>query len=273
MKLKDLYKKVFTPSVSPDLTSTPNAAVERLKAREYRHAKSRPEHNGTLIPETDARTAEKERLVLQFRKWLDAQPEIPAARMDTPETGKQTDLYSLFAEFIALKGEIKIESRQFKSAFDDFRKTLELLETGYKVLQKEAEGRIEGAKEIRFLATQSFIVELLEIRDRVEDSQQVMATLKPKILKRKYRKKKALLSSMKQGQTMLLNRIEKLLQNHDVLPIEAAGQPFDPHKMRAVEIDCKPKKENGIVLTELRKGYTRHDEVIRVAEVKVNKCA
>ena len=46
---------------------------------------------------------------------------------------------------------------------------------------------------------------------------------------------------------------------------------LDPHTMNAVEIDRDPKIDNGIVLEELRKGFLFEDQVLRIAEVKVNK--
>jgi len=41
--------------------------------------------------------------------------------------------------------------------------------------------------------------------------------------------------------------------------------------MSVLEIDYKPALEKGIVLEELRKGFFYKDQVLRLAEVKVNK--
>jgi molecular chaperone GrpE len=41
--------------------------------------------------------------------------------------------------------------------------------------------------------------------------------------------------------------------------------------MRAVEMDSQPHLENGIVTGELRKGFLWEEDVLRLAEVKVNK--
>ena len=38
-------------------------------------------------------------------------------------------------------------------------------------------------------------------------------------------------------------------------PIEAVGQPFDPHLHEAVMTHEDPEQEDGIVLEEFRKGY------------------
>ena len=41
--------------------------------------------------------------------------------------------------------------------------------------------------------------------------------------------------------------------------------------MSAVEISHDPKLDNGIVIEELRKGFLFEENVLRLAEVKVNK--
>jgi molecular chaperone GrpE len=46
---------------------------------------------------------------------------------------------------------------------------------------------------------------------------------------------------------------------------------LDPVTMTAVETGNNLKVENGIVLEELRKGFLYKDQVLRLAEVKVNR--
>jgi molecular chaperone GrpE len=61
------------------------------------------------------------------------------------------------------------------------------------------------------------------------------------------------------------------LQRYQVLPIDCVGKALDPHTMNAVEIAHDPKVANGTVVEELRKGFLFENEVLRLAEVKVNK--
>ena len=70
---------------------------------------------------------------------------------------------------------------------------------------------------------------------------------------------------------MTLKRFEQLLQRHNVQAIDCIGKLLDPCTMSAVEIDRNPKLENGIVIEELRKGFLFEGNVLRLAEVKVNK--
>ena len=74
-----------------------------------------------------------------------------------------------------------------------------------------------------------------------------------------------------QGQAMTIKRLDQLLQRYQVSPVECLGELLDPVTMRAVETSCLPKLENGMVLEELRKGFIYQGQVLRLAEVRVNK--
>jgi molecular chaperone GrpE len=56
-----------------------------------------------------------------------------------------------------------------------------------------------------------------------------------------------------------------------VVALPVQGQPLDPHTMRVAEVDQRPDLANGIVTEELRKGYLWQGELLRLAEVKVNR--
>lgn len=61
----------------------------------------------------------------------------------------------------------------------------------------------------------------------------------------------------------------KLLKNEGLEEIEVLGKPYDPHN--AEVIDMKEGKEDNMVLTVLRKGYTYNGQLLRVAQVAVSK--
>jgi molecular chaperone GrpE len=70
---------------------------------------------------------------------------------------------------------------------------------------------------------------------------------------------------------MTLRRLEQLLACYQISPLEALNKPLDLHCMQAVEVEYQPQLKNGIVTGELRKGFMWEEEVLRQAEVKVNK--
>ena len=64
-----------------------------------------------------------------------------------------------------------------------------------------------------------------------------------------------------------------LLQRHGIDPVEALGQPFDPHRHEAVAVGHDPRQPDQIVLEVVQRGYCRGDKVFRPAKVIVNDWA
>ena len=62
-----------------------------------------------------------------------------------------------------------------------------------------------------------------------------------------------------------------MLTERHVRPVEAVGGQFDPNIMRVLSTECDATRVVGEVLSEARRGYTRDDELLRLAEVIVNK--
>ncbi len=66
-------------------------------------------------------------------------------------------------------------------------------------------------------------------------------------------------------------RLQKVLKDRQVLPIQTESPFFDPHWHQAVEVVADPARENGFILEELSKGYVWKDQVLREANVKIVK--
>ncbi|MBZ4193025.1 MAG: nucleotide exchange factor GrpE [Candidatus Contendobacter sp.] len=212
----------------------------------------------------------KEYLLEQFSTALDALPDAPEA----DEAGRRTDLYSLFAELVALKNEVRLESRQVKTAFDEFRAVFETLQASQTQLGGELERAHSAVPEQRRATLKPLLLELVELRDRFEAGLQVLHHYRPTRWVRwlgRRRRERDLLQAVAQGQDISLRRLEQLLNAQQVVALAAEGQPLDPHTMRAAELDQRPGLANGIVTEELRRGYLWQGELLRLAEVKVNR--
>lgn len=227
----------------------------------------------SLRPAAEVLAQKKDLLLHQFKNWLDNLPAVPEPVPDADNLDRQIDLYSLFLEFAALKSEVKIESRQFKSAFDQFESTLSLLKVGYDAIKKGSEVPPVDPAELKAAVLHKILPEILIIRDRIADSVAILAQLSPKMIrkKRKYQKKRQWIQKLQEGQAMLLERVDKFLRTQGVTPIAAIGKNFDPHCMQAVAVAQVKNQPNAMVLEEIRKGFLLGDQVLRVAEVKVNK--
>ena len=214
----------------------------------------------------------KEQVLERFRAYLDPLPDAALAEPD--EENRQTDLYSLFGELAVLKNELRLESRQVKTALDEFRAVFETLQISQTQLGGELDRARAALPEQRRAALKPVLLELVELRDRLEAGLRVMQNYRPTVLSRLFglrRRERALLQAITQGQDISLRRLEQLLNNQQVTALAVLGQPLDPHTMRAAELDHRSDLANGIVTEELRKGYLWQGELLRLAEVKVNR--
>jgi molecular chaperone GrpE len=71
-----------------------------------------------------------------------------------------------------------------------------------------------------------------------------------------------------EGVRLIQRKLLKLLEGEGVTPIEALGQPFDPHLHEAVVVD-EDAQEPHAVVAELRRGYKLRDKVLRPTLVRV----
>ena len=70
------------------------------------------------------------------------------------------------------------------------------------------------------------------------------------------------------GIYLIYRKLQQLLENAGVTPIQAEGQTFDPHFHEAV---AHVDGEEGKVISEVQRGYKMHDRVLRPAMVVVGK--
>ena len=212
----------------------------------------------------------KQQLLERFRAYLDAQPEAAPDEL----TENRTDLYSLFSELVALKNEVRLESRQVKTALDEFRAVFATLQTSQDQLSNELDRARNAVPDQQRAALKPVLLELVELRDRFEAGLRVLHNYHPTLWVRvlgRRRRDRNLLQAIAQGQDISLRRLDQILNAQQVIPLAAEGQPLDPHTMRAAELDERPDLANGIVTEELRKGYLWRGELLRLAEVKVNR--
>jgi molecular chaperone GrpE len=205
----------------------------------------------------------KERLIAQFRAYLDTDP--------VDEETQQTDLFSLFTELAALRNEVKLESRQVKNALDLFKGTFDTLQSSHDQLISELEHcRSEQNRQIRE-NTRTLLLAFLDVYDRLEAGMTTLNSYTSSSWIHFCKREIRLIRGLQEGQAMTLRRLDNLLASYRVRPLFVLNKPLDPHCMRAVEVDSQPNTINGIVTGELRKGFMWEEEVLRPAEVKVNK--
>lgn len=205
-----------------------------------------------------------EELTRQFRAFLEERPELPP-----PEEGE--DSFSLHAALVALKNEVRIEARQFKGALDDFRQAFAAIDRNNSRLADSLAHLTAEREDERRNTLTPLLKGLLELYDKLEASIPPEESPPAGFWARARRREHKLRQAHRQGQLMLLARLETLLAEHGMQPMHTLGAPFDPEQMRAIERIHRPELADGVVVEEYRRGFTREGVVFRPAEVAVNR--
>lgn len=204
---------------------------------------------------------DKETLIQQFRAYLEESETPP------PPGEESVDLFRLFTELAALKNEVRIESRQVKEALDRFRGLVAPLQEGLDAARAENQRlKADKGQELRPL-----LLELVELRDRLVAGLDGADAPPRKLLQRLCRQERELLAGWREGQGMILRRLDQLLAARGVKAVAVLQRPLDPHIARAVAVDQRQDVADGVVVAELRAGFLWRDELLRPAEVVVNR--
>lgn len=207
----------------------------------------------------------KERLVEQFRACLDSDPD------DAIDEGESIDLSTLLAEMAALKNEVRLQARQFKSALEQTQALSDALGEHKQALARDLERARAQAAEAKAQAERGLLLGLLELRDRLQAGLDAQTAWRPSPLLRLLGDAQRHSRSLREGSALTLQRLDELLASHRVRPIAALGQALDPQCMQAVGIEWAPQAAEGVVLRELRRGFQQGTVLLRSAEVIVNK--
>ena len=73
-----------------------------------------------------------------------------------------------------------------------------------------------------------------------------------------------------EGVRLVGERFAKVLRDHNIVPIEAVGRPFDPTFHEAVLQQPSHELPAGTVLEEVAQGYLMHDRVLRPSRVIIS---
>jgi molecular chaperone GrpE len=210
---------------------------------------------------------QKSELLEDFQRYLQQSHIEPLANTEQP------DLNTLLSEMVSLKTEVKTESRQFKNTLDTLSEVLDNVQEDNKNLSAELSANTERLEQQKDAIVKKMLLEVVDIYERLSISLDILQNYRPvkSLFKNSRTKDINFIKQFKEGQAMSLRRFEQLLQQYKVRSIDCVGKLLDPVSMSAVETGNNPKLENGIVLEELRKGFLFKEQILRLAEVKVNK--
>jgi molecular chaperone GrpE len=213
----------------------------------------------------------KERLIDEFRACLEDWEPADGSSSDAAGDGPAVDLALLFAELSVLRNEVRAEARQFKTALDDMRALTELLSEQNRRLTHDLERAREAEKTVQRQAERRLLLDMLDVRDRIGAAMGVFSAYRPGLLARLAPAETRLAQGLGEGIALTLRRLDDALAERRVRAIEAVGGRLDPNTMHAIGSAMDADHAPGEVLSEARRGYMQGDELLRLAEVIVNK--
>jgi molecular chaperone GrpE (heat shock protein) len=225
----------------------------------------------------------KTRALADFSDWLDGLdqvppeflPEDPADQSETDnrsapqDTGSPVgpDLYTLLTEFISLKKQVQIQTREQSRNLQGLKDFNTFAGEGRQILDDLARqvSRM-GAMEdkLREETTADILQAFLDIRDSLVRGTAARTRVTAPFVRQK--KMHALLD----GYQIALNKFDQALLRLETTPIPTTGRPFDPDTMAAVDTCHVPDMPQGVITQEISGGFVRRGKVLRHARVVVN---
>jgi len=210
----------------------------------------------------------KQALLSRFQAYLDsAEPAAPEPRTET------ADLYSLFVEVAGLRSEVRTESRLVKEALDQFRGVFDTLQASQANVQQELDRARTAARDQADAALRPLLLDVIDLRDRLLAALTSAAAARLGWAGRLWRRPASGEEAWQEGLRMTLRRLDQVLLDRRVAPMQLVGLPFDPRRARVVGTSAESAAADGTVIEEVRAGFLWDDQVLRTADVIVSKNA
>ena len=214
----------------------------------------------------------REKLLSRFVAYLDSLDHdesgaAPAAK----EESEEADLFSVFVELAGLRNEVRTQSRIVKEALDRFRSVFDTLQASHAMLEQELKRTRADAHDRERTLLKPLLLDIIDVRDRLAAGLKPVVAAPPRRWYERFRPKgkRAAEEAWREGMRMTLRRVDRLLADQRIAPIEAVGRPFDPRHAAAVATVEDPKAADGIVVEEVRPGFLWQGELLRPADVIV----
>jgi len=211
----------------------------------------------------------KERVLEDFRQWLEVQPETPAP--STRPASEECDLHTLFTELAALRQEIRLQSREQTRLARELAQAGERYDTAAGVSGQRGEELSAFEERIRREAERPCLLSFLEVRDALVRGRD--AASKQAVPRGLWRRVLHGTEAIVEGYEMIIERFDRALASSGVEVVPSVGQPFDGRRMEALQTRRVEGTADQQVVEELRCGFAWDGEVLRVAEVVVNRTA
>ena len=168
-----------------------------------------------------------------------------------------------------LLAEIRLQNREQARAGRELAAAAERYDAAANRAERCDETLAAFEKRVSRTAEDRCLLETLEVRDALVRGRDAAVRLRdrPRLFTRPPRGA----AGVVQGYELAISRFDRLLSRFDVRPVQSVGRPFDSRVMHAVEARRVDRIGDGVVVEELRSGFVRHDDVLRLADVAVNR--
>ncbi len=177
---------------------------------------------------------------------IDSEPETQS--VETPSGGPD------LAELIAARAELK----RLETALAEARDTTARRQADFDNYRKRIE-RERGESQRRIVA--DVARKLLPVMDNLTRALDAERTLEAEESKE--------FRHFLHGVELIAKQLSDVLESLGIQPIEAVGQPFDPHVHEAVVTEPSDEYEPDTVIEEIARGYRIGDRLLRPSMVKV----
>ena len=220
-----------------------------------------------LPGQVEAPVAWKQKALDDFSAWLTDLPEAPPDPVQADMTG--CDLYTLLAEFVALRQELKFQNREQHHALDALEACKQDQQRQAELFRKRTEALDRLEADIRQSCERRIASYFLDVRGALDRGRAAcrQAAMTPTGLFKRLPKG---FEGIVEGYEMALRRFDRALSHAGIHPVQTVGRPFDPVLMEAVERRFEKGAGADEVIEELVGGFVRGAEVIRPARVIVN---
>ena len=140
---------------------------------------------------------------------------------------------------------------------DEFRDKFLRARADLENLRKRA---AREAQDVRRFGIAPFALAILQVRDNLDRTLAACTDTEAH---------QALVDGLK----LVREQFDKILADFSIKPIEARGQPFDPHLHEAMIMETASDVPPNTVIEELQTGFVLHDRLIRPSKVKVAQAA
>ncbi len=228
--------------------------------------------------QTRAVRAQQEQNAQTLETLQHALEELADQEAVEPPSSSEDHLRSQLKTLVELYDALALGQREIQRARETLLPTLERLATAGEETPPEAAAYVPEMPRPSFLgrlfgSAQAASAEVDSRRDAVARLQEALAAERARAQDAQLAAERArrLLESLLAGYTMSLQRLDRALEQHELEPIDCAGQPFDPERMEVLEVVYDSGRPSGEVLEEVRRGYRWRGRVFRYAQVRVAK--